>query len=208
MLPAFSPADGVTARRAQVTQVSSHENQQEAGGLAACSAGRTRRAHIERPAPAPPADQAAAARANAEQNQPLQRREARTRAAAIQAPAVRSTVPKIDAYPALARESPCFRVDTLALEVPAALSPSAALQGALALPLDPLAFARVARALRGPMYRQGRHRHARERIAAGDSEPGLCDHAFRTVRLIASTWPCPTRICRCRPSSRRRRSAT
>lgn len=89
------------------------------------------------------ADQAAAARANAEQNQQLQQqRDAQQREAAVQAPAVRSTVPTVKGYPELPQESPCFRIDTFTLEVPATLPDAVRAKGASALPLDPFAFAR------------------------------------------------------------------
>ncbi|WP_245254116.1 ShlB/FhaC/HecB family hemolysin secretion/activation protein [Paraburkholderia sp. LEh10] len=90
-----------------------------------------------------PADTAAAARANAEQNQQLQQqRDAQQRGQAVNAPAVRSTVPKAGAYPEVPHESPCFRIDTFALDVPAALPDIARKNGASNLPLDPFWFAR------------------------------------------------------------------
>jgi len=90
-----------------------------------------------------PADTAAAARANAEQNQQVQQqREAQQRAQAIKAPAVRSTAPKADGFPVLPAESPCFRIDTFALDVPATLPDVLRKQGASSLPLDRFAFAR------------------------------------------------------------------
>jgi hemolysin activation/secretion protein len=90
-----------------------------------------------------PSDEAAAARANAEQNQQVQQqREAQQRDAAVQAPTIRSTVPTTSAYPALPNESPCFRIDTFALVVPESLPASLQAAGASALPLDQFAFAR------------------------------------------------------------------
>lgn len=90
-----------------------------------------------------PADDAAAARANAEQSQQLQQqREAQQRAAATQTPVVRSTISTIAGYPALPQESPCFSISSFALTVPAALSDAARSRGASARPLDPFAFAR------------------------------------------------------------------
>ncbi|ACC74799.1 ShlB/FhaC/HecB family hemolysin secretion/activation protein [Paraburkholderia phymatum] len=90
-----------------------------------------------------PADAAAAARANAEQNQQLQQqRDAQQRAKTVNAPAVRSTVPKDGAYPDLPRETPCFHIDTFALDVPATLRDLARKNGASNLPLDPFWFAR------------------------------------------------------------------
>lgn len=89
------------------------------------------------------ADEAAAARANAEQSQQIQQqREAQQREAAVQAPTVRSTLPTVGAYPELPIESPCFRIDTFALDVPATLPDAVRIKGASALPLDPFAFAR------------------------------------------------------------------
>ncbi len=76
-----------------------------------------------------------------EQNQ-QQRRDAQQREAAVSAPAVRSTVTKIETFPALPTETPCFRIDRFALDVPDALSAAAYAKGASALPLDPFAFAR------------------------------------------------------------------
>lgn len=90
-----------------------------------------------------PADAAAAARANAEQNQQLQQqRDAQQREQAVNAPAVRSTVPKAGVYPDLPHESTCFRIDTFALDVPATLPDVARKHGASNLPLDPFWFAR------------------------------------------------------------------
>ncbi|MEI5999324.1 ShlB/FhaC/HecB family hemolysin secretion/activation protein [Paraburkholderia bengalensis] len=89
------------------------------------------------------ADAAAAARANAEQNQQLQQqRDAQQREQTVNAPSVRSTVPKAGAYPDLPHESPCFRIDTFALDVPATLPDIARRNGASNLPLDPFWFAR------------------------------------------------------------------
>ncbi|MFM0393751.1 ShlB/FhaC/HecB family hemolysin secretion/activation protein [Paraburkholderia phytofirmans] len=76
-----------------------------------------------------------------EQNQ-QQRRDAQQREAAVSAPVVRSELPKIETYPALPRESPCFRIDRFTLGVPETLPESARKKGASALPLDPFAFAR------------------------------------------------------------------
>ncbi|NIE68269.1 ShlB/FhaC/HecB family hemolysin secretion/activation protein [Burkholderia sp. Ax-1719] len=76
-----------------------------------------------------------------EQNQ-QQRRDAQQREAAVSAPAVRSTVTKIEAFPALPTETPCFRIDRFALDVPDTLPAAAHTKGASALPLDPFAFAR------------------------------------------------------------------
>lgn len=90
-----------------------------------------------------PADEAAAARANAEQQQQLQRqREAQVRESAVSTPSVRSELPKVETYPMLPSETPCFRIDRFTLDVPATLPDAARAKGASALPLDPLAFAR------------------------------------------------------------------
>jgi len=89
-----------------------------------------------------PADQAAAGRANAEQDrQAQQQRDAQKRDAAVRAPSVRSEVPKVEAYPALPVESPCFRIDRFALDVPASLPDATKAQGASALPMDRFASA-------------------------------------------------------------------
>ncbi|SIT35870.1 putative activator/secretion protein [Paraburkholderia ribeironis] len=90
-----------------------------------------------------PADTAAAARANAEQNQQVQQqRDAQQRAATVAAPVVRSTVPANEGWPELPSETPCFRIDTFALDVPPTLSEAVRAQGASALPQDRFAFAR------------------------------------------------------------------
>ncbi|MDN7430081.1 MULTISPECIES: ShlB/FhaC/HecB family hemolysin secretion/activation protein [unclassified Burkholderia] len=90
-----------------------------------------------------PNDQAAAARANAEQNQQVQqRRDAQQRDVTVQAPGVRSDVPRPEAYPVLPTETPCFRIDRFALDVPESLPAASKAQGASALPMDRFAFAR------------------------------------------------------------------
>jgi hemolysin activation/secretion protein len=76
-----------------------------------------------------------------EQNQ-QQRRDAQHREATVEAPAVRSTLPKIEAFPTLPNESPCFRIDRFSLDVATELPATAQKKGASALPLDPFAFAR------------------------------------------------------------------
>ncbi|BCQ28291.1 ShlB/FhaC/HecB family hemolysin secretion/activation protein (plasmid) [Caballeronia sp. NK8] len=83
------------------------------------------------------ADEAAAARANALQNQQVQQQ----REAAVQAPVVRSTVPTDGAFPTLPNQQPCFRVDAFALDVPATLPDVIREKSASALPLDRFAFA-------------------------------------------------------------------
>ncbi|CAG9263443.1 Outer membrane transporter CdiB-2 [Burkholderia diffusa] len=90
-----------------------------------------------------PVDQAAAARANAEQDrQAQQQREAQQRDATVRAPSVRSEVPRIEAYPALPIETPCFRIDRFTLDVPSSLPDVAKIQGTSALPMDRFSFAR------------------------------------------------------------------
>ncbi|WP_321788463.1 ShlB/FhaC/HecB family hemolysin secretion/activation protein [Paraburkholderia sp. J94] len=69
-----------------------------------------------------------------------QRLNAQQREAAVQAPAVRSTVPHAQGYPDLPQETPCFRIDTFTLDVPPTLPASIQKQGASALPQDPFAF--------------------------------------------------------------------
>ncbi|AYZ62035.1 ShlB/FhaC/HecB family hemolysin secretion/activation protein [Burkholderia multivorans] len=90
-----------------------------------------------------PADQAAAARANAEQDrQAQQQRDAQQRDATVRTPSVRSEVPHLEAYRALPTETPCFRIERFLLEVPSSLPDAARAQGASALPMDRFAFAR------------------------------------------------------------------
>ncbi|GAB7525398.1 ShlB/FhaC/HecB family hemolysin secretion/activation protein [Paraburkholderia sp. 2C] len=60
----------------------------------------------------------------------------------MSAPVVRSDLPKIEVYPALPHDSPCFRVDTFFLNVPESVSAATQKKGASALPLDPFMFAR------------------------------------------------------------------
>jgi hemolysin activation/secretion protein len=79
--------------------------------------------------------------AETEQNQ-RQRLEAQQREAAVSAPAVRSKIPEIKAYPELPHESPCFRIDRFTVDVPETIPASTRTKGASALPLDPFAFAR------------------------------------------------------------------
>ncbi|KVD17661.1 hypothetical protein WI80_04145 [Burkholderia ubonensis] len=90
-----------------------------------------------------PADQAAAARANAEQDrQAQQQRDAQQRDAALRAPSVRSDVPRAETFPLLPSEQPCFRIDRFALDVPDSLPAATKSVGASALPMDRFAFAR------------------------------------------------------------------
>ncbi|TAL95800.1 MAG: ShlB/FhaC/HecB family hemolysin secretion/activation protein [Paraburkholderia sp.] len=90
-----------------------------------------------------PADEAAAARANAEQNQQIQQqRDAQEREATVRAPTVRSTLSTSEGLPFLPKEEPCFRIGTFALDVPATLPDTVRSKGVSALSLDPFAFAR------------------------------------------------------------------
>jgi len=90
-----------------------------------------------------PADQAAAARANAEQDrQAQQQRDAQQRDAELHAPSVRSEVPHAETYPPLPNEQPCFRIDRFTLDVPDSLPATVKAQGESALPMDRFAFAR------------------------------------------------------------------
>jgi hemolysin activation/secretion protein len=88
-----------------------------------------------------PADEAAAARANAEQNQQVQQqRDAQQRDMTVQAPAVRSTLIEPDGHPMLPIETPCFRIDRLKLDVPETVPEASRKKGASTLPLDPFTF--------------------------------------------------------------------
>ncbi|NML34240.1 ShlB/FhaC/HecB family hemolysin secretion/activation protein [Paraburkholderia antibiotica] len=88
-----------------------------------------------------PSDVAAAARTNAEQNQQLQQqRDAQQRAATVAAPVVRSAAPVAGEWPVLPVETPCFRIDSFAVEVPDTLPEADRVKGASALPMDPFAF--------------------------------------------------------------------
>ncbi|MEM5366667.1 ShlB/FhaC/HecB family hemolysin secretion/activation protein [Paraburkholderia azotifigens] len=92
---------------------------------------------------APTPDEAAAARANAGQNQQIQQqRDAQQRAQTVNAPAVRSDVPTPQVFPAMPHESPCFRIDTFAIDAPTTLPEVIRMHGASTLPLDPFWFAR------------------------------------------------------------------
>jgi hemolysin activation/secretion protein len=88
-----------------------------------------------------PPDVAAAARTNAEQNQQIQQqRDAQQRAATVAAPVVRSAAPVAGEWPILPVETPCFRIDSFAVEVPDTLPEAIRVKGASALPMDPFAF--------------------------------------------------------------------
>jgi len=90
---------------------------------------------------APPSGQATLT--NAEQDQRnRQQQEARERAAVVNAPAVRAEAIARAEYAALPTETPCFRVDRFALEVPQDLPADLQSAGASALPMDSFAFAR------------------------------------------------------------------
>lgn len=85
-----------------------------------------------------PADQVAAARANAEQDRQAQQQ----RDDALRAPSLRSEVSRAETYPSLTSEQPCFRIDRFAPDVPSSLPDAAKTQGASALLMDRFAFAR------------------------------------------------------------------
>ncbi|MGU7776362.1 ShlB/FhaC/HecB family hemolysin secretion/activation protein [Burkholderia sp. MR1-5-21] len=90
-----------------------------------------------------PADQAAAARANAEQDRQVQQQhEVQQRDMTVHAQSVRSEVPNAEAYPSLPVEQPCFRIDRYTLDVPDSLPAATKSLGASALPMDRFAFAR------------------------------------------------------------------
>ncbi|WP_175820071.1 ShlB/FhaC/HecB family hemolysin secretion/activation protein [Burkholderia sp. BCC0419] len=74
--------------------------------------------------------------------QTRQQEEARERERTVTAPGVRSSVTASAGYPALPSETPCFRIEHFALDVPDALPASLKSQGASALPMDRFAFAR------------------------------------------------------------------
>ncbi|MBR8061255.1 ShlB/FhaC/HecB family hemolysin secretion/activation protein [Burkholderia dolosa] len=71
-----------------------------------------------------------------------QQEEARERERTVTAPGVRSSITASAGYPALPSETPCFRIDRFALDVPDALPASLKSEGASALPMDRFAFAR------------------------------------------------------------------
>ncbi|WP_028229479.1 ShlB/FhaC/HecB family hemolysin secretion/activation protein [Paraburkholderia ferrariae] len=83
----------------------------------------------------------AAARANALQNQQLQQqRDAQQRATNVAAPVVRSAAPVAGEWPMLPAETPCFRIDTFAVEVPDTLPEAQRAMGASDLSMDRFAF--------------------------------------------------------------------
>ncbi|WP_374992459.1 ShlB/FhaC/HecB family hemolysin secretion/activation protein [Paraburkholderia sp. SARCC-3016] len=71
-----------------------------------------------------------------------QQQQARDREQTVNAPAVRSSLAPSPGFPALPAETPCFRLDSIVVEVPTALPHEVRAQGASALPLDRFAFAR------------------------------------------------------------------
>jgi hemolysin activation/secretion protein len=88
-----------------------------------------------------PPDVAAAARTSAEQQQQVQQqRDAQQRAATVAAPIVRSAAPLAGEWPVLPVETPCFRIDSFAVDVPNTLPEVDRVKGASALPMDPFAF--------------------------------------------------------------------
>ena len=71
-----------------------------------------------------------------------QQQEAREREQTVNAPAVRSAAIPVAGFPTLPVETPCFRIQSFVLDVPATLPDPVRLQGASALPMDRFAFAR------------------------------------------------------------------
>ncbi|WP_269507316.1 ShlB/FhaC/HecB family hemolysin secretion/activation protein [Burkholderia sp. IMCC1007] len=74
--------------------------------------------------------------------QSRQQEETRERERTVTAPGVRSDVVASAEFPTLPSETPCFRIEHFALDVPDALPASLKSQGASALPMDRFAFAR------------------------------------------------------------------
>lgn len=90
-----------------------------------------------------PADTAAAARTGVEQDQLIQQqREAQQREAAVNAPSVRSTREDAPVWPALPSETPCFRIDTFAFEIPTTSQETVRATAAETQPLGRFTFAR------------------------------------------------------------------
>ena len=71
-----------------------------------------------------------------------QQQEAREREQTVNAPAVRSAAIPVAGFPTLPVETPCFRIQSFALDVPSTLPDPVRTQGASALPQDRFAFAR------------------------------------------------------------------
>src|SRR5579864_2541328 len=91
----------------------------------------------------PSPDFANAARSAAQQQQLIeQQRQAQERAQTVNAPAVRSGTPNATGWPDLPTETPCFRIQSFVLDVPATLPDAVRAQGDSALPQDRFAFAR------------------------------------------------------------------
>ncbi|AXW47388.1 ShlB/FhaC/HecB family hemolysin secretion/activation protein [Ralstonia pseudosolanacearum] len=87
---------------------------------------------------------AATAAANTEQEQRLrQQQQAREREQAVHAPAVRAQQVAPAEFPDIPTETPCFRINRFALEVPQDLPEAARIKGASSLPQDPFAFAQA-----------------------------------------------------------------
>ncbi|WP_083492473.1 ShlB/FhaC/HecB family hemolysin secretion/activation protein [Cupriavidus sp. HPC(L)] len=85
-----------------------------------------------------------AAQAAIEQEQRIrQQQEARERAQTVDSPGVRAAVAAQTEFPTLSAETPCFRIETFVLDVPADLPAAVREQGASELPQDPFAFARA-----------------------------------------------------------------
>ena len=71
-----------------------------------------------------------------------QQQEAREREQAINAPAVRGAATPTAGFISLPIESPCFRIQSFALDVPSTLPDAVRARGASSLPMDQFAFAR------------------------------------------------------------------
>jgi hemolysin activation/secretion protein len=88
-------------------------------------------------------DIANAAQASAQQQQLIeQQRLEQNRTETVNAPAVRADATGAAGWPVLPIETPCFRIQSFALDVPATLPDAVRARGASALPLDQFAFAR------------------------------------------------------------------
>ncbi|MFL9876216.1 ShlB/FhaC/HecB family hemolysin secretion/activation protein [Paraburkholderia megapolitana] len=88
-----------------------------------------------------PADEVAAARANAERDrQAQQQHDAQQRDATVRAPSARSDLPKPETYPSLPSEQPCFHISRFTLDVPDSLPAAVKSSGASTLQMDRFAF--------------------------------------------------------------------
>ncbi|WP_230955266.1 ShlB/FhaC/HecB family hemolysin secretion/activation protein [Burkholderia vietnamiensis] len=76
------------------------------------------------------------------EQQARQQEEARERERTVSSPGVRSSVAARAGHPQLPTETPCFRIDRFALDVPYSLPDGVKAQGVSTLPLDRFAFAR------------------------------------------------------------------